>query len=115
MAFYMPVFLCGSVFVIDRFIYSINNMFLYVSTSLRGILMLMYLLTNKKICGFLKELWKSWNTAQKIVLLLMIIINIYILGEIDLFSKFLYFILYLCLNFIIYSLFLKRENENKSE
>jgi len=62
----------------------------------------LYLLTNKKSNKFLKGLWKSWNTVQKIVLLLMIIINIYILGEVDLFSKLIYFILYIGLNIFAY-------------
>jgi len=60
----------------------------------------------------LNEIWKSWTTAQKMVLLLMIIINIYILGEVNLFSKFVYFMMYMCMNYIVYILFLKKESKN---
>jgi len=59
----------------------------------------------------LKELWKSWNAAQKIVLLLMVIINLYILGEVDLFSHFIYRCLYIGLNILVYILFLKYQKK----
>ena len=62
----------------------------------------LYLLANKKSNKSLKGLWKSWNIVQKIVLLLMIITNIYILGEVDLFSKFVYFTLYIGMNILAY-------------
>jgi len=65
---HMSILLSGGIFVTDRFVYSINNIFLYILSFLAIMLMVMYILTNKKISSFLKELWKSWNTAQKIVL-----------------------------------------------
>ena len=108
----MAAVLSGGIYIIDRFIYSINNIIFYISASLAGMLLVMYMFINKKNI-FLKELWKSWNTAQKIVLLLMFIINIYILGEIDLFSNILYCIIYICMNYIGYILFLKTESENE--
>lgn len=111
--FYIAGLLSGGIFVIDRFIYSIDKIFLYVSTFLVCILMVIYILTDKKNYFFFKVSWKSWNTAQKIVLLLIIILNIYILGEVDLFSKFIYFIFYICMNYSVYILFLKTESENK--
>lgn len=112
--FYMSGFLSGVTYITDRFIYS-NIVLLYISTCISCILMAIYILTDKIINSKIKDYWKHWNTAQKIVLLVMIIINIYVLGEINLFSNFKYFLAYICINYIVYILFIKTDVEIMDE
>lgn len=61
----------------------------------------------------IKELWKSWNMFQKVALFLILVVNVYILGEVDLFSKLIYLFTYICVNYIIYILLLKPKNHYK--
>lgn len=82
---------------------NINEMFLILIYVLIMILFCFNIFNNKKFITKVKKL----NILQKILFITLFVIDIYILGIVDLFSNAIYFMLFIFINYFLGFIFLK--------
>lgn len=97
------------IFFIDKFLLSLNNSILYMVLGLIYIIAFILILTDKKKINTMKKIWAGWKTFQKIIAVLIIFINVYVLGQMNIFSDIITAIVYIGANVTICYLGLKPE------